>query len=102
MKIKSIIDVITNSSSECFQIKNTLKLTEDEFREKWDKEIKDLGYFNESGNCIYGEYLDYTVRGEIYSEGEYLYLDYPVMCNIDQDIKEILENWFGKGNVYEN
>lgn len=102
MKIKSKIDVITNSSSECYQIKNTTEMTIEEFKEKWfDKLVKEH-YFDESGNCLdefCKDYLQDTLLGDIYSEGDYLYLDYPVMCNIDFDILKVLKEWFGDNNV---
>lgn len=98
MKIKSKIDVITNSSSECYQIKNTSGMTIEEFKKKWfDKLVKEH-YFNEEGKCL-NEYLRDTYEGTIYSEGDYLYLDYPYMCNIDFDILKVLKEWFGDNNV---
>lgn len=102
MKIKSLIDVITNSSSECYQIKNTSGMTTEEFREKWFEELIRQGLFEKDGNCL-DEFcknsLQDTLLGYIYSEGEYLYLDYPVMCNIDFDILKVLKEWFGNDNV---
>lgn len=99
MKIKSKIDVITNSSSECYQIKNISGISEDKFKEMWRKELINRGLFDESGKCLDDFCLEYMLKGEIYSEGKYLYLDYPSMCNVEFNIQEILEDWFGKGNV---
>lgn len=102
MKIKSKIDVITNSSSECYQIKNTLGLTTEEFKKKWFEELVKQKLFDEDGNCL-DEFcrdgLQDTLLGEIYSEKNYIYLDYPVMCNIDFNILKVLEEWFGDNNV---
>lgn len=102
MKIKSKIDVITNSSSECYQIKNTLGLTTEEFKKKWFEELVKQKLFDEDGNCLdefYKDSLQDTLLGEIYSEKDYLYLDYPVMCNIDFNILKVLKEWFGDNNV---
>lgn len=98
MKIKSKIDVITNSSSECYQIKNTSEMTVEEFKKKWFDKLIEEHYFDKEGNCIY-EHLRDTYEGTIYSEANYLYLDYPVMCNIDFDILKVLKEWFGDNNV---
>jgi hypothetical protein len=102
MKIKSKIDIITNSSSECYQIKNTPGMTTEEFKEKWFGELIKQGVYDESGNCLdefCKDHLQDTLLGDIYSEGDYLYLDYPVMCNIDFNILEVLKKWFGDNNV---
>lgn len=101
MKIRNIIDIITNSSSECYQIKNP-DITVGEFKEKWFEELIRRGLFSEKGECL-DEYckgsLSETLIGEIYEEDGNLYLDYPVLCNIDFDIKEVLNSWFGSENV---
>lgn len=101
MKIRSITDVITNSSSECYQIKNTKNWTVEEFKKKWFSELVKNKLFDNDGNCLddFCRKCEYTLLGEIYSEGDYLYLDYPVMCNIDFDILKVLEDWFGDNNV---
>lgn len=102
MKIKSKIDVITNSSSECYQIKNTKNWTVEEFRKKWFDELVKNKLFDEDGNCLDDfckRHLKDTLLGNIYEEGDYLYLDYPVMCNIEFDILRVLKNWFGDNNV---
>ena len=59
----------------------------------WDAKLLELGYSKEDVE------ENETIRGEIYMEGGYLYLDYPVLCNVDQDIKTILDGWFGSENV---
>ena len=99
MKIKSKIDVITNSNSECYQIKNVSGISEDKFKEMWRKELINRGLFDESGKCLDDFCPGYTLKGEIYSEGNYLYLDYPNRCNVVFNIQEVLESWFGKENV---
>lgn len=75
MKIKSLIDIITNSSSECYQIKNTSGMTTEEFREKWFEELIRQGLFEKDGNCL-DEFCKkqspghtswiYLLRGRIY------------------------------------
>lgn len=104
MKIKSLVDVITNSSSECYQIKNTQGITAEEFKEKWFNELVKQGVYDKDGNCLdefckKSSLATDTLLGDIYSEGDYLYLDYPVLCNIDFDILKVLKEWFGENNV---
>lgn len=99
MKIKSITDIITNSSSECYQIKNISGISEDKFKEMWRKELINRGLLNKEGKCPNNSCLEDTLEGEIYSEENYLYLDYPYMCNVRFNIQKILEDWFGEGNV---
>lgn len=101
MRIKSITDIITNSSSECYQIKNS-GISEGKFQEMWNEELVKRGVFDESGNYLdefCKDNLEHTLRGLIYSEDGYLYLDFPSMCNIDFSIREVLEGWFGVENV---
>ena len=52
MKIKSLVDIITNSSSECYQIKNTQGITAEEFKEKWFNELVRQGVYDKDGNCL--------------------------------------------------
>ena len=52
MKIKSLVDVITNSSSECYQIKNTQGITAEEFKEKWFNELVRQRVYDKDGNCL--------------------------------------------------
>ena len=95
MKIKSLVDIITNSSSECYQIKNTQGITAEEFKEKWFNELVRQGVYDKESSFA----TDTTLLGDIYSEDDYLYLDYPVLCNIDFDILKVLKEWFGENNV---
>ena len=78
-------------------------MSEEEFRKKWNEILVSNGIFSESGECLdefcKGRKLDYTLKGEIYSENDELYLDYPVMCNLDLPIEEILGELFGKENI---
>ena len=94
MKIKSLVDIITNSSSECYQIKNTQGITAEEFKEKWFNELVRQGVYDKDSSLATD-----TLLGDIYSEDDYLYLDYPVLCNIDFDILKVLKEWFGESNV---
>lgn len=95
MKIKSLVDIITNSSSECYQIKNTQGITAEEFKEKWFNELVRQGVYDKESSFA----TDTFLLGDIYSEDDYLYLDYPVLCNIDFDILKVLKEWFGENNV---
>ena len=52
MKIKSLVDIITNSSSECYQIKNTQGITAEESKEKWFNELVRQGVYDKDGNCL--------------------------------------------------
>ena len=95
MKIKSVTDVITNSSSECFLV--ITKDSDEEVKNKW------LNFIEK--NDLYF-YLD----GEKYTNGisdgfyctkiapKVVKLDYSVICNI-LCCFENLEKCFGEGNV---
>ena len=69
-------------------------LFDEMFQKVYPSDIQEL----EPYKGIVKDDLD-TLLGDIYSEGDYLYLDYPVLCNIDFDILKVLKEWFGENNV---
>lgn len=91
IKLQSVSDIITNSSSEIFQIK--AEMPEHTFYGIWTRLLNkyEKGW-NHSG--IKDTYLGYF---EV--ENEYIILRFPSMCNIGYDMREALEELFGKGNV---
>lgn len=89
--LQSVSDVITNSSSEIYSIQTSVGETF--LREWWDRKLLSLGYSQEEINT------DDSIRGYIYEEDGCLILSYPVMCNIEEDIRSILQAEFGKHNV---
>jgi hypothetical protein len=91
VKIQSASDIITNSSSEVYQIKTDIPwLT---FREIWDSILR---YWGESEEDIRG---DETISGTIREEDGYLILAYDIVCNVDGDIFGKLKELFGEENV---
>lgn len=99
MKIKSLVDVITNSSSECYIIKNP-KICLSDFQELWENKLIKEGYYDEQMRPTEKtDYEDY-IHGEL-SEDENgnFRLDFPILCNLDFDVDEILREWFGTNNV---
>jgi hypothetical protein len=89
--LQSASDIITNSSSEIYTIKSGVG--EDFLRSWWDAKLKELGY---SPKDIAD---DEFIAGRIYEENGYLVLSYPIMCNISEDIFDILLKRFGAKNV---
>lgn len=95
MKIKSITDVITNSSSECFLI--ITKDSEEDVKNKW------LEFIEKNDLYFYWDGVKHTTG---ISNGfectrmspEVIKLDYVVLCNVDNCL-ENLEKCFGEGNV---
>ena len=91
VKIQSASDIITNSSSEVYQIKTDIPwLT---FREMWDSILRSWG---ESEEDVRG---DETISGIIREEDGYLILAYDIVCNVDEDIFGKLKELFGEENV---
>jgi hypothetical protein len=92
IKIQSVSDIITNSSSEIYQIKSDI--TETMFREIWDSVLRDWGYPEEEING------DETIYGIIIrKDSDYIILDYSVMCNLNHDAFDKLRDIFGTENV---
>jgi len=98
IKVQSAGDIITNSSSECYTIKSDLDLAA--FDDMWFNFLLEHHYINEEGTFI-GEYpeLAETYLGNIYKDEDGLHLDFPVLCNINEDLSEWLSNIFGAENV---
>lgn len=90
IEIQSISDIITNSSSELYTIKSDVP--DKQFREMWNEKLRELGFSEDD------IFYDETIGGEIYMENGKLYLDYPVMCNVE-NIENYLYEWFGRDNV---
>lgn len=98
MKIKSVTDVVTNSSSECFLI--ITNDSEEAVKNKW------LDFIEKNNLYFYWDGVKQTTG---ISDGfdctkiapEVIKLDYPVLCNVD-DCFENLEKCFGEGNVVES
>ena len=92
IRIQSVSDIITNSSSEIYQIKSDI--TETMFREIWDSVLRDWGYSEEdikNDDTIYG-----IIRRK---DNDYIILDYSIMCNLDHDALDKLRDIFGTENV---
>lgn len=89
--LQSASDIITNSSSEIYTIKSGVG--EDFLRSWWDAKLKELGY---SPKDIAD---DEFIAGRICEENGHLVLSYPIMCNISEDIFDILSKQFGAKNV---
>ena len=92
IRIQSVSDIITNSSSEIYQIKSDI--TETMFREIWNSVLRDWGYSEEdieNDDTIYG-----IIRRK---DDEYIILDYSIMCNLDFDAFDKLRDIFGTENV---
>lgn len=92
IRIQSVSDIITNSSSEIYQIKSDI--TETMFREIWNSVLRDWGYSEEdieNDDTIYG-----IIRRK---DNDYIILDYSIMCNLDFDALGKLRDIFGTENV---
>lgn len=92
IRIQSVSDIITNSSSEIYQIKSDI--TETMFREIWNSVLRDWGYSEkdiENDDTIYG-----IIRRK---DNDYIILDYSIMCNLDFDALDKLRDIFGTENV---
>ena len=94
MNIKSKIDIITNSSSECFSVKNQGSTFE--VASRWYKFLED-NYKDDYGtpdnprySCVYDAYF--------YEEDGRIFVDYSALCNIDDAYEKMVE-CFGKDNV---
>ncbi len=87
IKIQSFTDVITNSSSELFII--STNLSEDTFKDIWINALKMFNY----------DLNDETYMGEIREEDNKIEINFPIMCNLDNNIYEWLDFTFGKDNI---
>lgn len=91
IRIQSVSDIITNSSSEIYQIKSNIPVYY--FREIWDSILRNWGYSEEDIEN------DSTISGIIREEGEYIILDYSIMCNLNESVEGKLAELFGSENV---
>lgn len=92
IKLQSVSDVITNSSSEIYTIKTNVGAQF--LRNWWNSKLLTLGYTQEQID------EDDSIGGCIYEDGDgYLVLSYSVMCNVDESISAILRAEFGAYNV---
>lgn len=91
IKIQGVSDIITNSSSEIYQIKSNIPV--EFFREIWDNILRNWGYTEEDIES------DSTISGHIREENDYIILDYSIMCNINESVEEKLIELFGSNNV---
>lgn len=87
IKIKSVIDVITNSSSEVYLIRTDKSV--EEFKKLWKNILLEIGE-DPSDETIFGVWFDKIDSG--------IQLSYPVMSNLDLS-EELLIRLFGKENV---
>lgn len=92
IRIQSISDIITNSSSEVYTVYTDTPV--DVVREwfhsilrKWGYSQDDIDYDSTIGGCIYEN--DF---GEVV-------ISYSIMCNINEDIYSVLTATFGERNV---
>jgi len=92
--IKSKIDVITNSSSECFSVKGHGSTFE--VASKWYKFLED-NYKDECGTIDNPKY-NAIYNAKFYEENGKVFVDYTVLCNIDNAYEKMIE-CFGKENV---
>jgi hypothetical protein len=91
IKVQSVSDIITNSSSEVYQIKTNVPWLM--FREMWDSILRSWGESEESIKN------DETISGIIREEDGYLILAYDIVCNVDHSIFGKLVELFGEENV---
>lgn len=91
IKIQSLSSVITNSSSEIFQI--NVDMPENTFKDIW---IRLLNKYEEG----WDEYpLTDTYLGTIESIEDHIEVRFPVMCNIGTEMRDALIDLFGEENV---
>lgn len=87
IRTQSVSDIITNSSSETFIIQTSL--TEYAFTEIWENILIKLGY----------SLKDRTYYGSIRQNYTGFVIDFPIMCNLEDDVIEELYKYFGENNV---
>ena len=99
ISVQSAGDIITNSSSECYTIKSNLPLLL--LEDLWNKFLLEHGYIDSEYRFIepYKGELEYTVKGQTYKDEDGLHLDFPIVCNINEDLYEWLSSIFGKENI---
>nr|DAN43791.1 MAG TPA: hypothetical protein [Caudoviricetes sp.] len=88
IRTQSVSDIITNSSSETFIIQTSL--TEYAFTEIWENILTELGY----------DLKDDTYYGSIRQNYKgFIVVDFPIICNLDEDVVRELYKYFGENNV---
>jgi len=93
IKVQSYSDIITNSSSELFTIKTDLSWFE--FETMWEEALRIRGYDTD----------DETHHGTIYYDEDrnnIITINFPVMCNLNNDMYEWLNYTFGRINIKTN
>lgn len=93
IKLQSVSDIITNSSSECYTIKS--RIEETQLREILDKQLAEWGYEREENGGFSGVY-DYW----IHREGKYILVNWSVMCNVSENLVDFFRSIFGKDSVW--
>ena len=98
MQIKSIIDVITNSSSECYLVKTNLPI--DECKERFIKEVEKLWDEKEEFNLNnFNNDPTYSPRIErLYPGSEVVRFSWDILCNLGCSYNALV-NIFGKENI---
>lgn len=91
--VKSITDVITNSSSEAYTVKNSGNAGE--VQDKFYEYLESLGIYGTEENHEHCGLFDADFTNN--PDGS-VYVDYAVLCNLD-NCQGYLETVFGKENV---
>lgn len=92
IKVQSVSDIITNSSSEVFTVQTQVDV--DIIRDWFYNTLRIWGYSDED-IC-----QDSTIGGYIYeSSPGVVVISYGVMCNVDESIYNLLIATFGRENV---
>ena len=97
--VKSISDVVTNSSDEVFAVKTDLPI--EEIRTMWNTYMMEIGeeeYGTPSNPKWMGIY-DSIIRRDSERPDEVI-IEYPILCNVD-DFRKRLEELFGEDNVID-
>lgn len=91
IKVQSVSDLITNSSSEVFTVYTSTPV--EVIRGWFDNTLRSWGYSEE-------EMHDYTIRGNIYEDRPgIIVISYNIMCNVNENIGRLLAETFGERNV---
>lgn len=92
IKIQSVNDLITNSSSEVFTVHTDTPV--EVIRGWFNNTLRLWGYSDED------IHRDSTIRGNIYEERPgIIVISYGVMCNVNESIYGLLAETFGERNV---
>lgn len=92
IKVQSVSDIITNSSSEVFTVQTQVDV--DIIRDWFYNTLRIWGYSDEAIS------QDDSIGGWIYErEPGVVVISYGIMCNIEESIEDLLIATFGKENV---